>query len=151
MILQPFTFFKYQLYHWASSSYEMIWIFSPGNPYWKGRLSTIELLLRTSLNHLFLIFQKLFTFLQYQLYYWASSSYEMIWKFSPGNPYWKGRLSTADLLLLSSLNQLLLLLKTFLLFTKQANLMRRSIVLVSLLKVWKDNTKSQSREREGSE
>jgi hypothetical protein len=46
-----------------------------------------------------------------------------------GNPYWRGGLSTVDLLVLTSLDQLLFLLKIlFTLFTKQATLMRRSTV-----------------------
>ncbi len=47
-----------------------------------------------------------------------------------GNPYWRGKLSTVDLLLLSSLHQLLLTLQTF--FTKQANLLRSTILLLHL-------------------
>ncbi len=48
-----------------------------------------------------------------------------------GNPYWSGRLSTVDLLVLTSLDQLILLLKILFIFffTKQATLMRRSTVL----------------------
>ncbi len=50
--------------------------------------------------------------------------------FWPGKPYWRRRISIVDLLVLTSLNQLLFVLKiwnTF--FTKQATLMRRSTVL----------------------
>ncbi len=46
-----------------------------------------------------------------------------------GKSYWRGRLSTVDLIVLTSLDQLLFKLKilwTF--FTKQANIMRRSTV-----------------------
>ncbi len=44
--------------------------------------------------------------------------------------YWRGRLSTIDLLVLTSLDQLLFLLKIlFSCFTKWANLMKRSMVL----------------------
>jgi hypothetical protein len=47
-----------------------------------------------------------------------------------GNPYWKGRLSTVDLLVLTSLDQLLLILPIlFSFFTNKATLMRRSTVL----------------------
>ncbi len=47
----------------------------------------------------------------------------------PGKSYRKGRLSTVDLLVLVSLNQLLSILKVlFTFFTKQPALMRRSIV-----------------------
>jgi hypothetical protein len=50
-----------------------------------------------------------------------------------GNPNWRGRLTTVVLLVLTSLDQLLLLLKIlFIFFTKQSNLMRRSTVLVLL-------------------
>ncbi len=48
----------------------------------------------------------------------------------PGNPYLRRRLSTFDLLVLTILDQLLLILQTlFKFFTKQANFMRRSTVL----------------------
>ncbi len=48
----------------------------------------------------------------------------------PGKSYWRGRLSTVDLLELTSLHQLLFILKiVFTLFTKQGTLMRRSTVL----------------------
>jgi hypothetical protein len=47
-----------------------------------------------------------------------------------GNPYWRGRLNTVDLLVLTSLDQLLLKLKIlFTLLTKWAILTRRSTVL----------------------
>jgi hypothetical protein len=47
----------------------------------------------------------------------------------PGNPYWGGRLSTADLLVLTSLDQLLSIMKTlFSFFPKQATLMKWSTV-----------------------
>ncbi len=53
--------------------------------------------------------------------------------YSPWNPYWKGRLSTIDLLVLTSFDQLLVLLKIlFTYLTKQLTLMRRSTVLLSL-------------------
>jgi len=45
-----------------------------------------------------------------------------------GNPYWCGRLSTVDLLVLTSLDEFLFLL-IFNRFTKQATLMRRPTVL----------------------
>ncbi len=51
----------------------------------------------------------------------------------PGNPYWKGGISTVDLLVLTSTNQLLLKLKLcsfFSFFAKQHGLMRRSLVLM---------------------
>ncbi len=49
---------------------------------------------------------------------------------SAGKPYWRGRLSTVDLLVLNSLYQLSLYWKYYLpFFTKQATLMRRSTVL----------------------
>jgi hypothetical protein len=48
----------------------------------------------------------------------------------PGNPYWRGKLGTVDLLVQPNLDQLLLILKTFfVLFTKQATLTRKSTVL----------------------
>jgi hypothetical protein len=51
-------------------------------------------------------------------------------KVRPGNPHWKGRLSTVDLLLPTSVVQLLLKQQTlFTCFIKQATLMRRSTVL----------------------
>ncbi len=47
-----------------------------------------------------------------------------------GKYFWRGRFSTVDLLVLTSLDQLLLKLKIlFTFFTKQATLMRRSIVV----------------------
>jgi hypothetical protein len=47
-----------------------------------------------------------------------------------GKSYWRGRLSTVDLLVLSSLDQLLLKLKLLYAYlTKQATLMRRLTVL----------------------
>ncbi len=48
----------------------------------------------------------------------------------PRNPYGRGRLGTVDLLVQTSIDPLLLILKIlFTFFTKQATLMRRSIVL----------------------
>jgi hypothetical protein len=48
----------------------------------------------------------------------------------PGNPYWRGRLSTVDLLVLTSLNNMVLIMKILFTFvTKQAILERRSTVL----------------------
>jgi hypothetical protein len=48
----------------------------------------------------------------------------------PGKPYWRGKLNTVDLLVLTSLYQLLFILKIlFSYVTKQAALMRRSTVL----------------------
>jgi hypothetical protein len=45
----------------------------------------------------------------------------------PGNPYWGGKISTIDLLVLTSLDKLLFPLKIlFMVLTKQATLMRRS-------------------------
>jgi len=38
----------------------------------------------------------------------------VFWSFLPGKPYWKGRLSTVDLLALTSLDQLILKLKYYL-------------------------------------
>jgi len=47
-----------------------------------------------------------------------------------GKYYWSGRLSTVDLLIQTSLDQLLFILKIlFTFFTKQSTLMRRSTVL----------------------
>jgi hypothetical protein len=45
-----------------------------------------------------------------------------------GNPYGRERLVTVDLLVLTNLDQLLLIVKLYF-FTKQAALMRRSTVL----------------------
>ncbi len=48
----------------------------------------------------------------------------------PGKPYWRRRISTVDLLVLTSLDQLLFILKIlFTFFTKQPTLMGRSTVL----------------------
>ncbi len=48
---------------------------------------------------------------------------------TPGKPYWKGRLNTVKLVVLTSLDQMLLVLEfLFTFFTKQATIMR-SIVL----------------------
>jgi len=53
-----------------------------------------------------------------------------------GKSYWRGRLSTVDLLVLTSLDQLLFILKILLnSFTKQAILMRRSTVLSLTLSI----------------
>jgi hypothetical protein len=47
-----------------------------------------------------------------------------------GKPYWRGRLSTVDLLELTSLDHLVFILKRlFSLYTKQVTLMRRLTVL----------------------
>jgi hypothetical protein len=52
----------------------------------------------------------------------------------PGKPYRRGKLSTVDLLVLPSLDQLLLIVQTlFTFFTKQATLMRRLTVQKILL------------------
>jgi hypothetical protein len=52
------------------------------------------------------------------------------WMIGAGKSYRRGRLSTVDLPVPTSLDQLLLILKIlFTYFTKQATLMRRSIVL----------------------
>jgi hypothetical protein len=46
------------------------------------------------------------------------------------NPYWRGRLGTVDLLVLTSLDHLVILLKILITFyTKQATIMRRSTAL----------------------
>ncbi len=51
-----------------------------------------------------------------------------------GNPKWRGRLSTLDLLVLTTLDEVLLILQTlFTFFTKQATLMRRCTVVSLLL------------------
>jgi hypothetical protein len=60
----------------------------------------------------------------------TSFSYRKSILIEPGKPYWRGRLSTVDLLVLTSLNQLLFTFKIFFtLFTKQGNLTRRWTVL----------------------
>ncbi len=54
----------------------------------------------------------------------------------PGKPYWRGRLSTIDLLVLTSLDQVLLYCNYYLtFFTKHSTLMRRSTVLILPLKL----------------
>jgi hypothetical protein len=58
---------------------------------------------------------------------------EEIHGFETGNPCWRGWLSTVDLLVLASLDQMLLILKKLHSFTKRAIFIRRSTVL-SLLK-----------------
>jgi hypothetical protein len=51
-------------------------------------------------------------------------------KVGAGKPYWRGRISTVDLFVLNSLDQLLFTLKLYLsIFTKQPIIMRRSTVL----------------------
>ncbi len=70
----------------------------------------------------------------YQVSFWSNdetslpllkSSMDMPW-----NPYWRGRLSTVDLLVLTSLDQLIFILKILFTFiTKQLTLLRRSTVL----------------------
>ncbi len=47
----------------------------------------------------------------------------------PGNPYIRERLSTVDLLVLTSLDLLLLISRTLFFFTKHGDLIRRSTVL----------------------
>jgi len=61
---------------------------------------------------------------------------------NPGKPYRRGRLSTVNLLVLTSLDQLIFKLKIlFTFFTKQATLMRRSTVLsLPLQLVFPDDT-----------
>ncbi len=55
---------------------------------------------------------------------------------SARNPRWRGRLSTVDLLVLTSLDQLLLMMQTlFTFFTKQATLMR-NLTMLSLPLQW---------------
>ncbi len=60
----------------------------------------------------------------------------------PGKSYWGGRLSTDDLLVLTSLDQLVFILKIlFSFFTKQATCMRRSTALsLPLQLVFPDST-----------
>ena len=53
----------------------------------------------------------------------------LAWLVIPGKPYWRGRLSTVDLLILTSLDQLIFILKVFIgILKKQVTLMRRSNV-----------------------
>ncbi len=58
--------------------------------------------------------------------------YENMWSYlQPGKSYWRGRLSTIDLLVLSGLDQLLFMLKIlFTFFPKLLTLMWRSTVLI---------------------
>ncbi len=66
----------------------------------------------------------------HKLVWKATMGVESSTKVIPGMSYWKGRLSTVDLLVSTCLNQLLFTLKIlFSLFKKQANLIWRSIVL----------------------
>ncbi len=72
------------------------------------------------------MFFNLCTFTQNWLFVTARSQGQM---FSTGNSIWKGRLSTVDLLVLTSLYQLIFILKKFITFVaKQVALMRRSMV-----------------------
>jgi len=50
-------------------------------------------------------------------------------KGTTGNPFFTGKLITADLLVLTSLDQLIFILKLLFSFAKKATLMRRSTVL----------------------
>ncbi len=69
-----------------------------------------------------------FTFLT--LFHVISQSVPYQWPV-PGKSYWGGRLSTVDLLVLTSLDQLIFIYKiSFSFFIKQATLMRRSTVLI---------------------
>jgi hypothetical protein len=56
-------------------------------------------------------------------------------RFNAGNPYLRDRLSTVNLLVLNSLDQLLLIMLTFYFFTKQITWTRRSTVLSFLLQL----------------
>ncbi len=57
-------------------------------------------------------------------------------KLEPGKPYWRGWLFEVDLLVLTSVDQQLLILKILFMFvTKQATLMRRSTVLFHTLQL----------------
>jgi hypothetical protein len=54
----------------------------------------------------------------------------MFQSLQPGNPYWRGWLSTVDLLVPTNFDQLLMIFQTtFTFYKKQDTLMRRSIVL----------------------
>jgi len=68
----------------------------------------------------------------YKTYYSRNQHGSIIsWGFWPGKSYWSRRLSTVDLLVLTSVDQLYFILKYNLpFFTKQATLMRRSTVLI---------------------
>jgi len=63
----------------------------------------------------------------FQFLEWWACFMSLIVTVKPGNTNWRGRIRTVDLLVLTCLDQLLLILSTFI--TKQGTLMRRSTVL----------------------
>ena len=87
--------------------------------------------LKSLFFHLFLIYRKNWVFFDVQEptilnFFTAASAF-----FTAGNAYWKERISTVDLLVLTSSDQLLFILKQYysFFFTKQPILKRRSTVL----------------------
>ncbi len=95
---------------------------TPGNTNWKGRLSAVGFLELTSLDQLLLILATSFTFYRTShinkevnctepspsvSFPWIHPSVSVD---TPRNTNWKGRLSTVDLLELTSLDQLILIL-----------------------------------------
>jgi hypothetical protein len=110
-----------------------IWVtflLHPGNPYRRGRISTLDLLVLTSLDHL--LFKLRLFFVQINLWKWGQPY--LAFPFSEGsldvhghykngrsemqsvrawNPYWKGRISTVDLPALTNLDLLLLIMQSF--------------------------------------
>ncbi len=73
-----------------------ILVLGAGISYWRGRLSTVNLLVQTSLNKMLLIFKTLFTFVQKRCTCLLM----------------KGRLSTVNFLIITSLDKMLLIFKT---------------------------------------
>jgi hypothetical protein len=70
-------------------------------------------------------------FLKYRPLVYLAISWQAksLGRVKPGNPYWRGRLSTVDLLALTSLDQLLFIMQTLCTFLQnKATLMRRSTV-----------------------
>ncbi len=91
--------------------------------YWRGKDSTINLLVLTSIYQLFFIYKRFYTFFTKQ-----AMLMRRLTVLSP-SLLLKGKDSTIDLIVLTSLEQLLFILKIlFIFFTKQATLMRRSTV-----------------------
>ncbi len=130
--------FPYISFPWSVLWWRFLLLSYSGNPYWKGRLSTGVLLLLISLDQLLLLL-KMFVFKIFfckttylrrrsivltislwlvfhgQCYDGVSSIFLKVSDYS-GNPYWRGRPSTIDLLVLTSLDQPLLLLQKYLTF-----------------------------------
>jgi len=70
--LLVFNVFNYNIFFWHPP------VTKPGNPNWKGRISTVDLLLLTSSNLLLFILKLHFSFLQNNLSQWGG---QLQWAF----------------------------------------------------------------------